>query len=239
MADYDSSLPVRTENDGDIGARIVDSTNTYVWSIDANGIGQVNINDGSNALVINADGSLLTQLTDGTNALVINANGGITTVMTDGTDTVAIDASGNLSTLITDGTDVLAVNADGSINVIMQETVSGGEVHAYDTLSALAPNTPTDVVTYTVTGGKTLRLMAVQGAASGAFKCEVFAGVTAGTPPTATPVAVFFGSTAGGSIEHTFPQPIEIAAGLDVVLKFTNRDKQNMDVYGFINGNEV
>jgi len=239
MADYDSSLPVRTETDGDIGARIVDSTNTYVWSIDANGIGQVNLNDGTNSLVLNTDGSVLAQITDGTNALVIGASGELTTIVTDGTDTIAIDGSGNLSTLVTDGTDTLEVNADGSINVVLQSTVSGGEVHAYDTLAALAPNTPTDVVTYTVTGGKTLRLMAVQGAASGAFKCEVFAGVTAGTPPTATPVAVFFGSTAGGSIEHTFPQPIEIAAGLDVVLKFTNRDKQNMDVYGFINGNEV
>ena len=201
MADYDSSLPVRTETAGDVVVKIVDAAGTNQWEIDANNIGQVNLNDG-------------------TNALVIGANGEITT-------------------LISDGTDSLEINGDGSINVNIVSELSGGEVHQYGTTSALAPATPTTVVTYTVTALKTLQLKGVQGAASGAFKCEVFAGLTAGTPPTATPVAVFFGSTAGGSVEHTFPQPIEVAATQSVTLKFTNRDKQNMDVYGFINGVEV
>jgi len=202
MADYDSSLPVRTETDGDIGARIVDSTNAYVWSIDSNGIGKVNLSDGTTELTINA-------------------------------------TEGSIISRISDGTEQLAINTDGSINVVVASTVSGGEVQKYDTTVGLAPNTPTVVVTYTVTAGKTFRLMAVQGAASGAFKCEVFGQTIAGTPPTSAPLAVFFGSTAGGSVELTFPQPVEVPATQTVTLKFTNRDKQNMDVYGFINGVEV
>jgi hypothetical protein len=201
MADYDSSLPVRTETKGDVAVKVVDYAGTNEWAIDSNHIGQVNLNDGTNALVIGANGEIKALISAGGNDLV--------------------------------------VNGDGSINVNFVTALSGGEVHKYDTHSALAPNTPTTVVTYTVTAGKTMQLKAVSGCASGAFKCEVFGGLTAGTPPTATPLAVFFGSTAGGTVELTFPQPIEIPATQTVTLKFTNRDKQNMDVYGFINGVEV
>lgn len=232
MADYDSSLPIRTETDGDAVVKIGDGTTpAQYWAIDANGIGSVNLNDGTNTLVINANGSLTAQITDGTNALVIGANGEVTAIVTDGTNTIAIDASGNVSSLITDGTDQLEVNADGSINVIVQNSVSGGEVHAYGTVAALVPATPTTVATFTTTALKTFRLMAVQAAASGKFKAEV--------KVNAVTVAVFFGSTAEGSVELTFPQPIEVAAGLVTIVEMTNRDKQNADAYAFINGVEV
>jgi hypothetical protein len=194
MTDFDSSLPVRTENDGDIGARIVDSTNAYVWSIDSNGIGKVNLSDGTTELTINA-------------------------------------TEGSIITRVSDGTTQMAVNTDGSINVVVQNTVSGGEVHAYGTTAGMAPNTPATVATHTVTALKTFRIMSIQGAASGAFKFELKVG--------ATSYAVGFGSTAGGSQEIVFPQPIEAAAASVVTLVMTNRDKQNMDVYGFINGVEV
>lgn len=213
MADYDSSLPIRTNTDGDVVSKICDgSTTTQYWAIDANGIGQVNLNDG-------------------TNSLVIGSNGEVTAIVTDGTNTIAIDATGNLSTKITDGTDSLEINGDGSINVNVVNSVSGGEVHDYGTTSGTAPNTPTTVTTYTVTALKTLRIMSFQAAASGAFKAEL--------KVNAVVVATAFGSTAGGSVEITFPQPIEAAAGIVVLVEMTNRDKQNMDLYAFINGVEV
>ena len=56
MADYDSSLPIRTETDGDAVVKVAGSTIANIWDIDANGIGQVNLNDGTNSLVISASG---------------------------------------------------------------------------------------------------------------------------------------------------------------------------------------
>jgi len=74
MADYDSSLPVRTETDGDIGAVIVDKvTPANSWDIDANGAG----------LVTDANGNLSTLVTDGTDVLEINSDGSINVIIQD------------------------------------------------------------------------------------------------------------------------------------------------------------
>jgi hypothetical protein len=194
MADYDSSLPVRTNTAGDVVSKICDGTTiTQLWNIDTNGIGQVNLNDGTNALVIGT--------------------------------------GGEVSAIITDGTTPMSVNLDGSINVNLVTALSGGEIHVYGTTTGMAPNTPAVVVTHTVTAFKTFQLKTVEGAASGAFKMEV--------KVAAASKAVAFGSTAGGTVQVHFDQPIEVTAGVAVTLTFTNRDKANMDVYGFINGVEV
>jgi hypothetical protein len=118
MADYDSSLPVRTETDGDVVSKIVDGAGANTWAIDANNIGQVNLNDG-------------------TNALAIGANGELTTIVTDGTDTIAIDTNGNLSTLITDGLTNLVIDQNsGSAYVAivdsdgdMAQVTTSGQLH--------------------------------------------------------------------------------------------------------------
>lgn len=87
MADFDSSLPVRTENNGDVAARIVDGTIT------------------SQALTVNADGSI--NITD---------NGGSLTVDAVDLDIRDLSAAQD-NVAISDGTDTLEVNADGSINI--------------------------------------------------------------------------------------------------------------------------
>jgi hypothetical protein len=178
MADFDSSLPIRTENPADVAATIVDSTGANNWEVDANGIGQVNLNDGTNALVINGDGS-------------VNAN--------------------------------------------IVQAVVGDELHIYDTASAIAPNTPTDVIDYTVTALKTLILKQFQAACSGKAKVEVKVG------PAASELTVYTGfiSTASGQVEVKFAQPIEVVAGDKVLVTVTNKDNANTDLYAFINGNEV
>lgn len=178
MADFDSSLPVRTENDGDVVAKIVDSTNAFTWLIDANGIGQVNLNDGTNELTI---------------------------------------------------------NSDGSINVNVVQAVVGDEKHIYDTATAIAPNTPTDVVDYTVTAATTFILKQVFAACAGKSKVEVLVG------PSGSEVsqAVAFISTANGNVDIKFAQPIEVAAGDKILVTMTNKDNANTDLYAFINGNEV
>ena len=79
MADYNSSLPIRTEADGDVVAAIVDKvTPANSWDIDANGAGLVSMVDAAgNQIVIDSNGNLSTLVTDGTDVLEINADGSI------------------------------------------------------------------------------------------------------------------------------------------------------------------
>lgn len=209
MADYDSSLPIRTEINPsavDVTVSIADgTTNTQLWTIDTNGIGQVNLNDGTNSLAIGTSGEI----------------------------TVTFDSTSKVQ--IWDGSDDLVINGDGSINVNVVDAVAGAEVHVYGTVATGVPGTPNTVVSYTVTTGKTLQLKAAQCAFSGKGKAEL----KAGTPSSETTRAVWFVSSASGFGEITFPQPIEVVAGDKVLLILTNNDKANADVYGFINGNEI
>ena len=243
MADYNSSLPVRTETDGDVAVKVVDSTGAYTWAIDSSGVGSVSfaagnsieITDGTDNVEVNADGSLNTVITDGTDTLAINTGGSINTVMTDGTDTIAIDASGNLSTLVSDGTDTLAVNTDGSINVNVVQTTVGTEKHIYGTTSAGVPSTPSSVVNYTVTALKTFILKEFGAACSGKAKIELKAG-TSGSEAT---LVTAFVSTAQPNYDLILAQPVEVVAGDKILVVVTNRDNANADLYAFINGNEV
>jgi hypothetical protein len=148
MADYDSSLPIRTEANADVVASISDSTGANQWVIDTNGIGMVNLSDGTNTLAIAGDGSI----------------------------SVTFPAGSEIK--ITDGTDDLAINADGSINVVVQDAVAGAEVHVFGTAAAGVPGTPNTVVDYTVTALKTLQLKAAHAGFSGKGKAELKTGPT-------------------------------------------------------------
>jgi predicted aspartyl protease len=224
MADYSSSQPVRTETAGDVVAKIVDTGGTNEWSIDANNIGQVNLNDGTNSLVIGAGGEITVTFATGAEVKI-----------TDGTDDLEVNTDGSINTVITDGTDTLDINTDGSINVNIVTAAVSGEVHEYDTTSATAPNTPTTVVDYTVTAATTLLLKSWQIAGSGKVKGELKVG------PAASEVtkAVAFITSSNGTHTEVFPAPIEVVAGDKVLVVMTNRDQANADLYAWINGNEV
>jgi hypothetical protein len=137
MADYNSSLPVRTETAGDVIVKVSDATVT------------------SQQLKVNADGSIDTnfapgaaiEITDGTDTLAINGDGSINitdnggSITVDGTVTVTAT---NLdirdlthvsdSVKIGDGTDFLAVATDGSIAV----TDNGGSLTVDGTVTVTA-----------------------------------------------------------------------------------------------------
>ena len=98
MADFDSSLPIRTENPGDVIAKIADATVP------------------SQQLAVNADGSV--NITD--NGGSITVDGAVTVSATDLDIRDLSAAQDNVA--ISDGTDVLEVNADGSINSVVTAT---------------------------------------------------------------------------------------------------------------------
>jgi hypothetical protein len=181
MADYDSSLPVRTENDGDVIVKIGDESTP------------------SQQVEVKATKEMMVALRDPSS------------------------------------TNELVINADGSINSNIVTTQVGDDIHEFDDSVGVAPNTPTTVLTYTVSGGKTLALKLVGFSASGKAKLILQTG-PAGYEVTK---AVAFISTAQGTVELTFPQPIEVVAGDNVLMIITNRDNQNQDLYAWINGTEV
>lgn len=152
MADYNSSLPVRTENDGDVVVKLGDGTiPSQYLEIDAAGKPSVKLNDGSGNTISSTGTSLDTNVTNGAGAAAVNIQDGGNSITVDAvnldirdlvfaTDKVDVTGSDITATVtatdldirdldatqdnvaISDGTDTLAVNADGSINSVVTAT---------------------------------------------------------------------------------------------------------------------
>jgi len=129
----------------------------------------------------------------------------------------------------------LIVNADGSINVNTVSTTVGTEIHWFGTDAETAPNTPKEIVEEIIPVDTVMMIKAISGACAGKARFEL----KCGTIDSEETKAVAFISTADGSFEYTFPQPIEVVAGDKVLLVAINKDKGNSDTYGFVNGVEV
>jgi len=116
MADYNSSLPIRTENDGDAVVKVADATiPSQQLAVEADG--SINVNASF------APGTEVT-ITDGTDTVEVNADGSLNVIAT-ATDLDIRDLSASQDNVaISDGTDTLAVNADGSLNI----TDNGGSI---------------------------------------------------------------------------------------------------------------
>jgi len=215
MADYDSSLPVRTEADGDVVSKLVGLTTANV----------AEVNTANEQLVHDTDAlaelqTIVTAVTTGPiNVAATNLDIRDLTHVSD-------------SVKIGDGTDFLEVNGDGSINVnVVSAALSATEKHIYNTVVAGIPNTPNDVATYTVTAAKTFILKQWMAAGSGKFKASLSV--------NAVIVDTQFNSTATPNVERTIASPIEVPAGQIIKVIVTNKDMANQDLYAFINGNEV
>jgi hypothetical protein len=111
MSDYNSSLPVRTENAGDVIVKIGDGTvPSQQLSIDSSGRIIIKLQDGSGNAISSTGGSLDVNLT---NASVVVSS----------TDLDIRDISHSQDSIkIGDGTDFLSINNDGSINVVVSAT---------------------------------------------------------------------------------------------------------------------
>lgn len=258
MADFDSSLPVRTENNGDVAARIVDGTIT-TQALAVNADGSINVTD--NGASITVDGTVSASnfpATVDTNYGAVGANtirtasqignatgaadfgagaSGAQTLRVEANQGEANPVAGAWPVLVTDGTDTLAVNADGSINVTLASTPAGTEVNNYNTAAAVASGA-TSNHDYTVTGGTTLTLRQIEASASAKMKIEVQieTGVATGVFNTRF---VQFNSTAETNMSIHLQSPITVAAGVRVRIIRTNRDNQAQDLYSTISGQEV
>lgn len=139
MADFNSSLPIRTESAGDAIVKVADSA-VPSQQLAVNADGSVNITDNSGSITVDAADLDIRDLSasqdnvaisDGTDSLEINADGSLN--ITDNGGSLTVDATDldirDLSAAqdnvaISDGTDSLEINADGSLNI----TDNGGSL---------------------------------------------------------------------------------------------------------------
>lgn len=138
MADINSSLPVRTENAGDVVVKLGDGTlPSQQLAIDASGRVVVKIQDSTGDSLDSTTGSLHVLLQN--SSLVVTATDldirdlshlQDSVKIGDGTDFLEVNADGSINVSIaagaeikiTDGTDDLAINGDGSINSVVTAT---------------------------------------------------------------------------------------------------------------------
>lgn len=120
MADYNSSLPIRTQNDGDVVSKIADAT-IPSQQLKVNADGSINVGDNGSSLTVDAVDLDIrdlshtqdsVQIGDGTDILSVNADGSIN--ITDNGGSLTIDDGGG------------SITVDGSVSITGNVTVDQG-----------------------------------------------------------------------------------------------------------------
>lgn len=260
MADFDSSLPVRTQSPGDIISKLADATTpSQQLAISAAGAAKV-------------DGSAVTQpvsgpLTDAElRATAVPVSGPLTdaqlratAVPVSGTVTanqggspwaqnitqiagVAVSSAQGMPSRLTDGSayydarDIRALSsATDSVTAILA-TSAGDPINDYANSSGTGPGSSNDH-DYTVTAGKTLLLSQLEMSSSGKAKVDlqIETGVATGVFIT---YFTAFNSSANPNASIRLSAPMSVAAGVRVRAESTNRDLSAEDIYTTICGSE-
>lgn len=204
----------------------------------------------NNALDVNATVTLETAYADNSTEFTIdtddvNAQGYIveevaTPTVTEGNIGLArMTADRKILTVITDPTtdgNRLGINADGSINVNVTTSSITGEVHDYDTASAVAADA-TSNHDYTV-ANTTFLLTSIIVSGSGNVKFEVQTGPVAGL---ATVAVGFLTGRQGDTKQIDFSPAVEVpvaSTGTVRVIR-TNRQGASTDLYSTIIGIDI
>jgi hypothetical protein len=242
MSDYNSSLPVRTENNGDVVARIADAT-LPSQQLKVNADGSINVTDNGASLTVDATDLDIRDLSasqdnvaisDGTDTLAVNSDGSINAVvtatnldirdLTSATDSVAADirVGGN------------AVSVSNPVPVFVSANIAGTEINDYNTAASVAANASSNHDYLAV--GEFL-LTQISASASGKMRIEVRVETAANSNVFNTRF-VQFNSTANPNINIALKSPISVPAGARVRVVRTNRDNQPQDLYSTISGQE-
>tara|TARA_R110000868_G_scaffold272607_1_gene531836 strand:- start:5294 stop:6082 length:789 start_codon:yes stop_codon:yes gene_type:complete len=260
MADFNSSLPVRTETSGDVAVKLVDGTVvSQAASVSAGGALKV---DGSavtqpiSAAALPLPAGAATEVTLaklpiaqgatlGANTGVMDMGSVSTAAPTYTTGQISplslttagalrVDTSGSTST-VNIQVDGAAVSKTNAMPVYLTDS-PGTEVNDYNTAAAVAA-AGTSNHDYTVTAARTLRLAQIIGSASGRMKMEVQFETGAATGVFNTKF-VQFNSTSFPNMVLPINELITVAAGVRVRIIRTNLDKSAADLYTTICGHE-
>jgi hypothetical protein len=251
MADYDSSLPIRTENAGDVDIFVSDAT-TPAQKLKVNADGSVDVN------AINADIDIrdLSSAQDSVEAiqdthddLNVNANMQVGDVdVANGNPVPVSDAGGSLTVDATDldirdlvaATDSVQANlfdatgtAFSSLNplpVSFSAESAGDEIVDFNTSAAVASDASVNH-DYTVSAGKTFLGDEAWITGSGKLKGELLV--------NGAIVWVGFNSTANPNIRIPTEKILKASAAQVIRFTITNRDNQPQDVYSTLAGLEI
>lgn len=260
MSDYNSSLPVRTQNDGDVVVKLSDATLpsqqlaisaageasvqvTQPLPAGSNLIGKATISQGGNDASVSAsnalkvDGSAVTQPISAA-ALPLPSGAATSALQTAGNASLASIDSKLASPMPVTGplTDAelraTPVPVSGSFTPVTQDA----NVLSFKDASAIAVGA-TDNHDYTVTAGMTLHLKSVQGSASGKSSMIIQL-ESAPASNVFNSIYVFFNSTASPNVQVEFENAIAVPAGARVRVIMSNRDIAAQDLYSTILGYE-
>lgn len=257
MSDLLASLPIRTENPGDVRIAIVDSSNPLLGAtVDSSGnlktsatfSGTVTVEQptGSNLHTVVDSGSIsvdnfpATQPISGTVTVVQPTGTNLHTVLdsgtlTDITNPVAVTQSGSWAVAVKDssGNDITTANP---LPVFISASVPGAEVNDYNT-TTVAGNGGTNNHTYIITASKTFKGKKFWASASGLLRIDV---------QVSTDGSLFntkwtgFNSAADPNINIELDVFSVTDSGVGSAIRIirTNREKTAMDVYSTISGVE-
>ena len=229
MADYDSSLPVRTETAGDVDVFISDPTiSTQKLQINADGSAEVNqkkldhttdnvaIQSGGNEASVTALGELSVKDDD------LDSSTDSVEVFQATHDNVNVNANIQVGDADVSGTNPVPVALTGD--------QVGDEIVDYNTSAAVAKDASVNH-DYTVTAGKTFIGEEAWVSGSGKLKVELL--VNGATK------FVGFNSTANPNISIPLEKILKANATEVIRFTITNRDNQAQDVYSTLSGLEV
>lgn len=227
MSDYNSSLPVRTQNNGDVVVKLGDGTTpAQQLHVDTQGRARVKANG-------DYDASTNTEPTSA--ALVAHDRGASIDATSQNKRVTAVAGADNtvcLDVALRDESGA-AFTAANPLPVFISET-AGVEVQDYDTSAAIAAAATDD---HDYTTGAEMTLKQILASASGKMKIEIQV-ETAAASATFVTKAVAFNSTSNPNIDITFAVPVIVPSGAIVKVIRTNKDLQAQDVYSTIIGAE-
>lgn len=166
MADFDSSLPIRTQNNGDAAVKVVDGTIT-TRQLTVNADGSVNITDNGGSLTVDGTVELgATSLAALESITVQNGAGAAAVNIQDGGNSITVDGTVELGATSLAALESITVqNGSGAAAVNIQD---GGNSITVDGTVAVSNLPATADTNYGAVGASTLRTAAQIGNATGA-----------------------------------------------------------------------
>jgi hypothetical protein len=257
VADYDSSLPIRSEADGTderVHVKIVDgvaspSVNKVQVDGDNNLHVEIHGNDpgGSDRVVRTSEQGAV--VVDGVYAALTNsdpANIGLVAAVraaspADADQTQRLTAKTGTTDTTVHALDVSLHDQNGNQYTqanplpvsISNATAGSTEVLTFSSATVVAGATHT--YTYTVSAGKSFIVQKISAAASGKMKMAV----SIGTIGAESLKIVKFNSTASPNVDYKFESPQSIADTQDLVVVLSNYDNQSQDLYVTVEGYEI
>lgn len=166
MSDFSSSLPIRTESSGDIGAKIVDGTIT-TRSLTVNADGSINITDNAGSITVDGTVELgattlaaLESITvqNGAGAAAVNIQDGGNSITVDGTVELGATTLAALESItVQNGTGAAAVNIQDGGNSLTVDSTNldiRNLTAARDTVVSRLNDGAGTAITSTITGAK-------------------------------------------------------------------------------------